>query len=333
LAGLKVARVKAQEIDSQLLWGKFDWTPYLKGKAKPVQAVGEWVERYEASHWEPTPRSLTKENSYHKNYRLFFKRLPQDDVLTLNLLRTAILRESKPGTRNREFFCMAFGKLAEFVSRSGAIASEEVAMFRAELRELKRGYAPKEILPENLPTDDQILAIWHSIRNPAWKWVYGMLATYGLRPHEVFCLDTQRYNHSSEVLRVWNETKTGTRFVYPCRASWREQFELWNVQYPNISLEGKSNNDLGERVSHEFKRQAVPHNPYALRHAWCIRTALVGVPDSIAAKWAGHSVAIRTKVYHQAISDAQHQEVYERMKQSETVHCEAKKPSADRVGS
>jgi hypothetical protein len=49
-----------------------------------------------------------------------------------------------------------------------------------------------------------------------------MLATYGLRPHEVFRLDVTRYNRKTEVLRVADETKTGTRLVYPCPASWRE---------------------------------------------------------------------------------------------------------------
>uniref|UniRef100_UPI001CFE5416 hypothetical protein n=1 Tax=Microseira wollei TaxID=467598 RepID=UPI001CFE5416 len=27
------------------------------------------------------------------------------------------------------------------------------------------------------------------ITNRAWQWVYGMLAVYGLRPHEIFNLD------------------------------------------------------------------------------------------------------------------------------------------------
>lgn len=333
LAGLKVAKLKAQEIDSQLLWGKFDWTPYLRGKHKPAQTVAEWIERYEAAHWDATPRTATKENSYHKNYRLFFKRLPQGEVLTLDLLRTVILQESKPATRNREFFCMAYGKLADFVTKSGMIARDDLAVFRAELKELKQGYASKEILPENLPTDEQIVKIWASIQHPAWRWIYGMLATYGLRPHEVFRLDLQRYSQTTEVLRVLDETKTGTRLVYPCPAQWRECFELWNVQYPNIKLEGRNNNDFGEKISHEFRKQKIPHNPYALRHAWCIRTALLGVPDAIAAKWAGHSVAVRTDTYHQAISEAQHQQVFERMKQTEQVYQNIKELSVDQAES
>jgi len=40
---------------------------------------------------------------------------------------------------------------------------------------------------------------------------------------------------------------------------------------------------------------------YALRHAWAIRSAVMGVPDSIAARWMGHSVAVHAKTYHAAI--------------------------------
>ena len=123
MAGLKVAKAKAQEIDSQLLWGRFDWGPYLKGKQRPAKTVAEWVEKYEADHWASTPRTLTKENSYQQNYRLFFKRLPQEKILTLDLLRSEILKGSKPGTRSREFYCMAYGRLAKFMAQQGAIAS------------------------------------------------------------------------------------------------------------------------------------------------------------------------------------------------------------------
>jgi hypothetical protein len=31
------------------------------------------------------------------------------------------------------------------------------------------------------------------LTNPAWQWVYGMMATYGLRNHEVFFLTLQNF--------------------------------------------------------------------------------------------------------------------------------------------
>jgi integrase len=319
IAGLKVAIAKAKEIDSQLVWQKFDWKPYLKGKDRPPELVKEWVERYCIQHWEKTQRNPTKENSFHKNYWLYFQKLPQDEPMDIDLLKRVITQQSEPGTRNREFYCMAFRKLAELANKEGAIASDDLNEFLSDLKELRRGYVAKPILPENLPTDEQIVEIWKSIDSPAWKWAYGVMACYGIRPSELFDLDLDRISAKVEELRVLDETKTGTRLTYPCLTWWRELFKPWEVVFPNIDTEGKSNNVLGEKITTAFRQLNIPHNPKALRHAWCIRTALKGIPDTVAAKWAGHSVQIHTKTYHQAISQAQHREVFERMKRLEEL--------------
>ncbi|HEY9895760.1 MAG TPA: hypothetical protein V6D34_10160 [Candidatus Sericytochromatia bacterium] len=44
VASLKFAIARAREVDAQLVWGKFDWKPYLKGKHKPAETVAEWVD-------------------------------------------------------------------------------------------------------------------------------------------------------------------------------------------------------------------------------------------------------------------------------------------------
>jgi hypothetical protein len=93
-AGLKVALAKAKAIDSDLLWGRFDWKPYLKGKSKPAETVEEWVRRCEEYHWQHTPRTPTKENSYHKNYRLYYQKMSQQAALTVDLMRQTIVSRS-----------------------------------------------------------------------------------------------------------------------------------------------------------------------------------------------------------------------------------------------
>ncbi|MBD2156294.1 hypothetical protein [Leptolyngbya sp. FACHB-16] len=314
-AGLKVAIAKAKAIDADLMWERFTWEPHLKGKDKPAESVGEWVGRYEKDHWEHTQRNPTKENSFHKNYRLYFQKIPQDLPLTVELLRETIVSKSQPESRNREFYCMAYRRLAEFVGRKGAIAPEMLEAFTQELRRLKQGYESEQILSDQLPTDQQILEIWEGIKNPGWKWVYGMLATYGLRPSEVFRLDLGKFSEKTEALRVLKNTKTGARITYPCLPSWREEFKLWEVSLPKIQrIEERTNNELTEKVGWQFYQLKIPHSAKDLRHAWCIRTALEGVPDSIAARWAGHSLAVHSKTYHQAISESQHQSVFDRMK-------------------
>ncbi|MBD1914603.1 MULTISPECIES: hypothetical protein [Cyanophyceae] len=41
----------------------------------------------------------------------------------------------------------------------------------------------------------------------------------------------------------------------------------------------------------------------------------MGVPDSIAARWMGHSVAVHAKNYHAAISQLQHEAIWRRANQ------------------
>lgn len=316
-AGLKVARIKAHEVDSQLIYEKFDWTPYLRGKDKPLNLVGEWLKRYESLHWERTERTPTKEQTFLDCYRRYFMRIPADKPLTLDLLRETIVTQTNSGSRGRELACMAFSSLAQFAAKRGAIELDALDVFKAELRELKKGYKPEKILPEDLPTEEQILEIWQSIKNPAWRWVYGVIATYGLRPSEIFNLDLERFTLKTEALRVFDETKTGARLTYPCLPGWREEFKLWDAQLPNIQTVGKSNTALGKKISQEFRELKISHIPYALRHAWCIRLALKGVDSAIAAKWAGHSIEIHVRTYQQAISEAQHRQVFEQMKRRE----------------
>lgn len=94
-----------------------------------------------------------------------------------------------------------------------------------------------------------------------------------------------------------------------------EAFRLWDVHAPTAK-EGTPNKRLGERTSKAFKRWDVPHIPYALRHAYAIRLARVGVPVAIAAKWMGHSVSVHTQTYHGAMSEREYQEVWERVVKS-----------------
>jgi hypothetical protein len=51
---------------------------------------------------------------------------------------------------------------------------------------LAEKYSPKRVSPRDLPDDRTVAEIGLSIKNSAWRWIYGMMATYGLRNHEVF---------------------------------------------------------------------------------------------------------------------------------------------------
>ena len=317
-AGVKVALAKAKSIDADLMWGRFEWKGWTKGRSQFSENASAWVSLYEKNHWEITPRTTTKEATYHKNYRLYYKKLPDTEPLTLELLRRVIVERSNPGSRTRKFYCTAYGKLARFMADQGLIDQDEAIAFCDELRVLKRGYKPKAIAPETMPTDDQILKLYAAIKSPGWKWVYGMMATYGLRPSEVFRLDLQRFKRDTDALKILPETKTGERITYPLPPEWRTKLRLWDVTLPNIErIDERSGISRSLKVAGWFCDNSMPHTAKDLRHAWCIRASRLGVPVEIAAKWAGHSVAVHSRTYLQAISEAQYQEVFERVRRGD----------------
>lgn len=159
--------------------------------------------------------------------------------------------------------------------------------------------------PRDLPTDETIAQWRERIPNPNWQYAYGLIAVYGLRPHEVFRCNLDRF----PVLQVEDNSKTGARRVYPFYPEWLEQWNLREATLPKVS--GRNNSDLGSRVTHQFSRYAVPFPPYNLRHAWAVRSMEFGLDISLAAQQMGHSVRVHSETYHAWISEEVHQRAYE----------------------
>ncbi|MEO1508046.1 MAG: site-specific integrase, partial [Cyanobacteria bacterium J06633_23] len=81
---------------------------------------------------------------------------------------------------------------------------------------------------------------------------------------------------------------------------WVERFELVNGELPkvNTDLSTTTLQRVGQQVTTQFRRYNVPFSPYDLRHAWAVRTILMGLPDAVAARMMGHSVQVHNRTYH-----------------------------------
>jgi integrase len=178
------------------------------------------------------------------------------------------------------------------------------------IKAIAGSYKPKPVDPAELPGDEEIIAIWETMG--VWKWVYGMMATYGLRPHETFKVDLRKEN-SQLIATVKNDTKTGSRIVLPLHNSWTDLFSLETIVYPNIILDGRDNRRLSERISLRFREKRVPHSPKALRHAYSCRGARLGIGPDVMARLMGHSISVHCSTYQNAISLAQYQEILKKV--------------------
>ncbi len=67
-----------------------------------------------------------------------------------------------------------------------------------------------------------------------------MLATYDLRPHEVFRIaNTKGIANDTGKITILEDSKTGRRDVWPLPNEWRSQFNLAEVVFPRIRIEGR----------------------------------------------------------------------------------------------
>lgn len=89
------------------------------------------------------------------------------EQLDCELLLSTILKTS-PDTRIRKRYCLALNALAKF------------AGLELDAKHLVGSYGPKQLSPRDLPDDETICQWFFNIKDPAWRWAYGAIATFGL---------------------------------------------------------------------------------------------------------------------------------------------------------
>ncbi|MDS3862003.1 site-specific integrase [Thermosynechococcaceae cyanobacterium BACA0444] len=293
-AGVSFAEKEARKVGLMLAENTFTWDKYQK-QSRPDQ-VSDWIERFEAHYFKTRERNDKTLTTWKGDYLKILKLLPQEQPLTVEALR-AVIDSTPLNSKTRKRACMVASALAKF------------AELPLDVQGLGGNYSPKRTSPREIPEDALIAECWEKLSNPAWRWVYGMLATYGLRPHEVFRLNLDAIRSGSLVLEVQENTKTGFRRVWPCYPEWFEQFNLSQVILPPVDA-SRSNTRVGESCT-KYLSEKLPFKPYDLRHAWAIRTLSFGLDITLAAQQMGHSVQTHSETYHHWISDQVHQRAFE----------------------
>lgn len=278
---LKVAERRARELGQQLQTGEFDWALW---RDRPTQSdcIADWVAKFEQDYWNRRPKTPNTEVTWAVDYAGPFNRLHPYEPLTDTAILEAV-KSTNPDTRTRRRVCLAYQALARF------------AGLPIDLSPYRGNYGPNQVTPRQIPSDSEILATWERIESEEWRWVFGMMAAYGLRPHEVFFCKFDRYPR----LRVL-EGKTGPRLVYPLMPDWPDRFGLRAIRLPNCS--GTSHAALGHRVANAFKRLRIPFSAYCLRHGYAVR-GIGRQSPSVMARSMGHSPTVHHRIYQQWLTE------------------------------
>jgi integrase len=241
-----------------------------------------------------------RESTWEGDYAKILKHLDETRPLTKHRL-TDLIQRWEPNTRSRQRACCA----AKYLAKHAGLDWDP--------GELRGHYHAEPVDPSKIPEDPEIESQFHLLRNPSWRWVYGCIATYGLRPHEALRADTTRCASGDHKFWVPKNTKTGPRRVWPIPPEWYYDFGISHPRLPNVSLD-RTNEALGHSASEYFGDTAkLPFNLYSLRHAWARRAYLEGLDDAAAAKMMGHSLQIHQTIYRAWFDDLVSEAAYQRM--------------------
>lgn len=284
-----IAEARARKLSWELYESRFDWSNWREPPKKSrIKMVDEWIKEFEKDFWRKHPES--SEVLWKKDYWSILKHL-EGELNERSLMK--VVERYKPDTKSRKRACMVLGTLARF------------AKMDVDLSPYAGRYGIKRQPPRNIPSDDLIISTRNAIEDDSWRWLYGMVAAYGLRPHEAMLCEFADFPK----LEI-NKGKTGARIAYPIPKEWAIEWELNRVCRPDVS--GKTNSALGGRITQAFRRMKIPFRAYDLRHAWAIRS-IGRVPDAIAAQWQGHSLAEHNRTYHHWITAPVHRQAFESM--------------------
>ncbi len=311
ISGLEEAKKKLQLINLQLELNQFDWINWeSKLNKKAIKNDSEFSNRLD--HFEEfffkerksEYLSSTRKTTWRSSYKPYLKRILHISNAygneDLENIFQKTLESYKEGSRSRKQCATSLSVLANFLD----------IKLPENWKTNSKGYGLNKAGFRDLPTDEAIERLWDEIPNKSWKFVFGLMATYGLRNHEVFFCDLSSLtNFGDKIIRVLPTTKTGEHQVWPFHPEWVEKFELSKLGenpdlLPNINRDLKSTTlqNIGKKITDKFKRYSLQIKPYDLRHAWAVRTIFYDLPDTVAARMMGHSVSLHTQTYHHWIT-------------------------------
>jgi integrase len=298
--GLQRAKGLASELQSEMYTGQFSWEKW--GSRRPKgNSIGDLIETL-SKDWERGKTESQKKN-FRNDYWFPWQRLPGEAEISGALLEQTIVKQTEEKSRSRQRYIRAYKKLAEAAGLTVDWGHLEGERYRPEK-------------PRNIPSKELILANFDKIQGgrkgtaPGWRWIYGMLATFGLRPSEAFRVTDISGLSDRDAPRIKVVTAKRKRreirtvLALPIDAEWVETFDLKEKRLPSsVPIEGRSNQQIGRTVSNAFRRYEIDFLPYDLRHAYAIRLARSRVPLQMAAKLMGHSPKVHYETYLEYIDE------------------------------
>ena len=291
-------RAAAKRLAYEISAGTFDWGAWgvaeeVEPKATTLRDLVDAFERHLLATRDLLPRS------FNSNYRETLLRcLPNDRVPSCEDMRAALLQYEKSSS-TRRMLHLSCRLLADFME------------LECDISDLSGSYSARQVEPIDLPSDSFIQEFGDSLQRDDLRYCFGLMAAYGLRPHETWSAEVD-----PETLRVRVlEGKTGHRIASPLPRDWIERWQLTEQRLPPWTITKPK--DMQARLYEALViRCGFGHRLYVLRHAFARRMFEAGVPVPIAAKLMGHSEPVHSRTYQRWIDSATVLDAFERFTSS-----------------
>lgn len=251
-----------------------DWTEETKGTT--------WRKAINALYRKRVVLGRTSENTWKVNFMGRLRQVDMTKQVDSNEIARFLNRWPRDSCSYKEAFY-----LARDISQLINVAFPEVPIPTYKKEKLT-----------DVPTDE-IIVHWVQQANPELSWALGMLATYGLRPHE---LDKCRFADDKHRLQVDDKTKTGSRLVIPVLSEWVDLFDLRNERRrKKVSTDPASTSSW---LHNQRRKLGMPFKPYSIRHAYAGRLWKIGgsqLDIYTAARLMGHSTKEHENTYREWI--------------------------------
>lgn len=269
------AAKQLQTLERQLAAGMFEWSYWNDDTPDGIT----WREAIKRLHRARVVLGRTSEGTWETGYVARLRHAAPGSVVTTESIAAVMQRYGRESCSYRELW----GVMRQLAQLAGVPFPELPVPTYSQAK------------PVAVPTDAEIIDWVEGAGTSAWY--FGMMATYGLRPHEIegaVLIDR-------DYLQVQEATKTGFRTVVPFPREWVERFGLRDRRLrPTKGGKQTGGNVVAKWLNKEVRRLGVPWRPYALRHAYAGRLWREGgsrLDVYTAARLMGHSPQQHAKTY------------------------------------
>jgi integrase len=287
----RTAAKQLKTLERQLEGNTFEWAYWLDETAATIT----WREAIARLYRARVVLGRTGESTWEVSYMGRLRQIPPASACTTKSMAEALERYDRATCSYKELFYL-LRHLAKLV----AVPFPEVPV---------PTYGQAQLVA--VPTDAEIIAWVEGAPEPV-RWYWGMMACYGLRPHEI----EGAVLIERDLCQVAEGTKTGFRTVVPLPREWVKQFGLRDRRLrPRLEGSADRPDAVSKWLSKELRRQGLPWRPYALRHAYGGRLWREGgsrLDVFTAARLMGHTPAVHARTYRAHIQPHQVAEAAER---------------------